>query len=74
MIVRVEVIMDNTRMTLSLTGFEMSDEDISKAADEELDAFSDFLQNNLRMDRMIPPERALLKTYIMLKLGVRMTK
>lgn len=66
--------MDNARMTLSLTGVEMSDKDISKTADEELDAFSDFLQNNLRMDRMIPPERALLKTYIMLKLGVRMTK
>ena len=66
--------MDNSRMTLSLTGFEMSDEDMSKVADQELDAYSDFLQNDLRMDRMIPPERALLKTYIMLKLGAKMTR
>lgn len=66
--------MDNSRMTLSLTGFEMSDEEMSKAADQELDAFSSFLQGDLHMDPLIPPERALLKTYIMLKLGAKMTK
>lgn len=66
--------MDNSRMTLSLTGFEMSRDEMSKTADEELDAFSSFLHNELRMDPLIRPERALLKTYIMLKLGAEMTK
>lgn len=61
---------DQTRLSISLSGFEMTREDISKTVDEELDAFSNFIQSELNMARLIPAERAIIKTYLMGKLGV----
>lgn len=67
--------MDDTRMSLKLPGSDvMTREDISKAADEEIDTFNDFMKNDLKTVGLIPPERAIVKTFIMAKLGVKMTK